>query len=105
MQLWWPFILYGIYALIVEVFMNLRLNKLQHAIRATILANTKSFDQGNQVFKQYENNSVKNLLKPIPSNSPKYLLTALNQRRRTGGLRLVLHAIGLVSVFVAIALI
>ncbi len=105
MNFTWPFLVFAVYAISVEIFIGIRINKLQHAIRATILANTKSFEQADQIFANYSGTGFKELLKPFADQTPKYLLSALNQRRRTSGLRLVLHTLGIVVVFVWVAII
>jgi hypothetical protein len=99
----WPFVSFFFFLVAVEVFINLRVNKLQHAIRALILANTKSFEQGEDIFKKYQSTSFKDLVKPTTENDPDYLRAALMQRRRAMGLRVVLFVIAIVGIGVWVA--
>ncbi|MFY0674763.1 MAG: hypothetical protein JXQ87_15295 [Bacteroidia bacterium] len=101
----WPFISFFFFLVAVEVFINLRVNKLQHAIRALILANTKTYEQGEEIFKKYQNTGFKDLIKPTTNEDPTYLHAALLQRRRAMGLRVVLFVIAIVSIGVWIALV
>lgn len=101
----WPFISFFFFLVAVEVFINLRVNKLQHAIRALILANTKSYEQGEEIFKKYQSTGFKDLIKPTTKDDPVYLHAALLQRRRTMGLRVILFVIAIVSIGVWVALV
>lgn len=95
----WPFLIYLLYVILVEVFINIRISRLEHAVRILILTEVRNQDKANELIVQYSSIPFLKLLKPLATGAPKFITKALEQMRRAAGLRLFLHAVGIIAIF------
>lgn len=93
----WPFIIYFIYVLGIEIFINVRLDRLQHALRIIIITEVKKETKKQDLVTKYTELSFIKMLKPLSDDCPVFLRKGLEQQRRTAGLRLMLHLLGLIG--------
>ena len=101
---YWSLLAYLLYVITIEIFINIRISRLEHAVRILILTEVKNQDKALDIIAKYAGISVFNSLKHVDKDAPKYIVNALNQIRRATGLRLMLHILGLIGVFVWIVI-
>ncbi|MBI1184910.1 hypothetical protein GC194_11605 [bacterium] len=100
----WSFVAYFLYIVLLEVFINIRLGRLQHAIRILILTENKKPEEAEALTQKYGKEGFLQQLKPTDPTCPPYLQSAMQQQRKTAALRLFMHVLGLVAIGMRIAL-